>query len=90
MNKKEFIRKLSLSCNMSQLKCEQILSSCYKIICENLKVGEEVSFKGFGKFFVQRKKERVVKNIYTKNLTFINEKNVVRFKISNAFKSIVK
>lgn len=90
MNKKEFVKRVSNSCNISQSKCEEILNCCYKVICNSLKVGESVVFKGFGKFFVKRKKERVVKNIYTKNLTFINQKNVVSFKISNAFKSIVK
>ena len=90
MNKKEFIKSVSSLCDISQSKCEHILNTCFKVICENLKVNENIAFKGFGKFFIKRKKERVVKNIYTKNLTLINEKNIVSFKMSNAFKNIVK
>ena len=90
MNKRNFIKRVSLLCDLSQKKCEQILDKCYKLICESLCTGEGVNFKGFGKFYVKTTKERVVKNVFTKNLSFIRQKNVVSFKISSTFKNIVK
>ena len=90
MHKREFIKNISSACNLSQKKCEQVLNVCFKLICESLCVGESINFKGFGKFFVKTTKERVVKNVFTKNLTFIRQKNIVSFKISSTLKNIVK
>lgn len=90
MNKKDFVNKLSLICNLSQKKCKDIIDSAYKLICESLKVGEELNFNGFGLFYIKRTKERVVKSVYTKNLTFVLPKNIVCFKMSSTLKNIVK
>ena len=90
MNKKDFIKRLSIDCNLEQKKCERILNNCYKIICESLRTGETLFFKGFGKFFIKTTKERVVKNVFTKQLTFTQQKNIVSFKIFSTFKNIVK
>lgn len=90
MNKDEFIKRVSECSNLSKKKCEQVLNNCYKLICKSLCIGESLNFKGFGKFYIKTTKERVVKNVFTKELTLVRQKNIVNFKISSAFKNIVK
>ena len=90
MNKNEFIKKLSYICNLSNKQCYLILNNAYKLLCDSLKIGETITFKGFGKFYIKTTKERVVKNVFTKSLSFLGQKNVVSFKISSTLKNIVK
>lgn len=90
MNKTQFIKILSQSCGLSQTKCDEILSSAYFLICKNLREGESVSFKGFGKFFVKTKKERFIKNFNSSNLQLIGCRNVPSFKIGKSFKQQIK
>ena len=90
MNKKEFVKEIATLSNISQTKCEQILNNCYKLIHDSLIVGESINIKGFGKFFVKTKKERIVKNIQTKEFSMLEQKKVVCFKISSTLKYIVK
>ncbi|MBQ3048190.1 MAG: HU family DNA-binding protein [Clostridia bacterium] len=90
MTKNEFVKQLSFICNMSFKDCIRVVDNAYFLLCDCLKVGEVVKFKGFGKFYIKRKQDRVVKSIYTKNLLLVSSKNQVCFKMSSLFKNIVK
>ena len=90
MNKSQFIKILSQCCGLTQAKCSEVLIETYKLICENLKQGESVVFKGFGKFFVKTKRERFVKNVNTNNLHLIGCRNVPCFKIGKQFKQEIR
>lgn len=89
MNKTEFIKNLSLICDLSQSKCQEIMQEAYNLICQNLKEGKQVSFKGFGKFYVKTKKERFVKNFNSNNMHLIGCRHVPTFKMGKSFKKVI-
>lgn len=89
MNKTEFVKELSQNCSLSQNKCQEVLSEAYKLICQNLKEGRQVNFKGFGKFFVRTKKERFVKSFNSNNMQLIGCRHVPTFKMGKSFKKVI-
>lgn len=88
MNKKEFVKVLSLRSNLSEVKCKSLLNEIKSIIFENLRTGEDVRFAGFGRFFVKYKKERLC--YFKKQTKLLPAKNVAKFTLSNCFKNIVR
>ena len=88
MNKLEFIKQLSEISGVKETDCKRFLKISYFLICDLLLKGEEISFKGFGKFFVKTRKERFVKS---KNKSYlVPTKHIVTFKIGKSFKEIIK
>ena len=90
MNKSEFVKSLSHSCNLSIDKCCEVLSKSYKLICQKLREGECVVFKGFGKFYVKEKKERFIKSFKSNDMQLLGCRNIPAFKIGKSFKSQIK
>ena len=88
MNKKEFLDYLSLKTNLSKTKCDFVLSQIRAIIFENLKVGEQIKFNGFGKFFVKYQKEKLCK--CSEGLKLLPAKNIAKFVASKGLKNIVR
>lgn len=90
MNKSQFIKVLSQNCGLSQNKCNEVMSTAYYLICKNLREGDYVSFKGFGKFYVKTKKERFIKSFNSDHLQIIGCRNVPSFKMGKSFKQEIK
>ena len=89
MNKNEFVNKLSLVSNVSKAKCNEILDNIYSIICESLKRNEEVNFKGFCKFYVKQRNERIISG-FLKEKKLISNKNEPKVRLSKNFKNIIR
>ena len=87
MNKTQFIKKLSESCNIDKNLCDFVLNSAYLLLCDNLKKGETLNIKGFGKFYVKFRKERLLKR--GNQTLLIGTKNVPVFKMGKSFKNII-
>ena len=87
MNKTQFIKKLSESCSVDKNLCGFILNNAYYLLCDNLKKGETLNLKGFGKFYVKFRKERFLK-VGNKTI-LIGTKNIPVFKMGKSFKNII-
>lgn len=87
MNKNELINNLSNITGHSKQTCKDVLNNFYFLICDSLKKGEEVCFKGLGKFYVKSKSERIIKNNLGTYL--MSPKKIVTFKIGKTFKNII-
>ncbi|MBQ9793167.1 MAG: HU family DNA-binding protein [Clostridia bacterium] len=87
MNKNEFLNNLSFITGHSKQTCKDIIDSFYYLICDSLKKGEEVCFKGLGKFYVKSKNERIIKN--NLGVYLVGPKKIVSFKIGKTFKNII-
>ena len=90
MNKGDFINKLSEQSNLPKSYCSRVLNACYSVLIDSLKKGEELNLKGFGRFFVKTRRERLVKNPLTGNKILIEQKNIPRFKLSTKFKDVIR
>lgn len=90
MNKIEFLKEVSFKSNASLKDCKKIFSNAYYIICDCLKKGEIVNFYGFGKFYVKRRSERLIKsNMFLEN-KLLPPKYLPAFKIGKCFKEIIR
>jgi len=90
MNKSEFISVLSSKSNISKNECERLLKNAYEIICKSLKQNEDVVFKGFGRFYVKKRNERLIYGGFSKEKKLVPIRNVPCFKIGSEFKNIIK
>ena len=63
MNKNELINNLSNVTGYSKQTCKDVLNNFYFLICDSLKKGEEVCFKGLGKFYVKCRFEHSLNNV---------------------------
>jgi len=90
MNKSDFLKQLSLNCNLPEKICRQVLSNSYLLLCDCLNKGEEVNFYGFGKFYVKTRQERFYKQIGVNTLALLPPQNVPVFKTGRVFKQIIK
>ena len=68
---------------------ENLLSDVFSLIVENLKSEEKIKISKFGTFTLRQKKSRIGRNPKTKIKKIITSRNVVLFKPSIEFKSLV-
>ena len=68
---------------------ENLLSDVFSLIVENLKSEEKIKISKFGTFTLRQKKSRIGRNPKTKVKKIITSRNVVLFKPSIEFKSLV-
>ena len=87
MNKDKFLNYLSLISGQKKQTCKQIVDSLYFLICDSLKKGEVISFRGVGKFYVKSKAERIIKKNTGKYL--LPPQKIVCFKVGKTFKNII-
>ena len=78
MNKTDFLKLLSNQTQESSQVCQKILTHTRKLINEVCFKGEEVQFRGFGKFFLKERPPRRTFNpqtgryYYSKNKIFVD------------------
>lgn len=90
MNKLEFLKEVSFKSNVCLKDCKNIFINSYNIICDCLKKGETVNFYGFGKFYVKRIGERLIKNNKFLKNKLLPPKYLPAFKIGKCFKEIIR
>ena len=90
MNKSEFIKKVSKKTGFSQCQVSKILKTSFEELCQTLNQDEEVSFRGFGKFFVKTSKERLCYNNFANKNILILARSMPSFKIFKNFREVIK
>jgi integration host factor subunit alpha len=73
----------------SRNKCIYIIETLIEIMKKNMENGEDVLISGFGKFYVNEKKERRGRNPATGGNMILPARKVVTFKCSNKLKDEV-
>ena len=68
---------------------ENLLGDIFSLIIKNLKTDKKIKISRFGTFTLRQKKSRVGRNPKTKVKKIITSRNVVLFKPSIEFKSLV-
>ena len=87
MNKNEIIKNVAKQSKLSQKDCVLFLKALKEVMTNALTRGEEVSFSGFGRFFVKHYEKRNSFNPQTRKITKLDERILPVFKVSSVFKS---
>lgn len=89
MNKLNFLKEVSIKSDLPFNTCKSVFDSIYCVLCESLNKGHIINFKGFGKFFVKRKSERVIQ-VFGNQKSLVESKNIPVFKMGKSFKKIIR
>ena len=89
LTKKDLINSIYMQIGFSKNISENLLSDVFSLIIENLKSDEKIKISKFGTFTLRQKKSRIGRNPKTKVKKIITSRNVVLFKPSIEFKSLV-
>tara|TARA_B100001175_G_scaffold150551_1_gene127607 strand:+ start:659 stop:958 length:300 start_codon:yes stop_codon:yes gene_type:complete len=89
LTKKDLINSIYMQIGFSKNISENLLSDVFSLIVENLKSEEKIKISKFGTFTLRQKKSRIGRNPKTKVKKIITSRNVVLFKPSIEFKSLV-
>ena len=90
MDKKELTEIISKKTGISKRDAEESLTVVLEEITKQLSNGGEVVFTGFGKFVVNKRKERMGVNPQTKEKIKIPATKVPKFKPGKILKEAVK
>ena len=85
MNKLNIINDLAKEKNLTINDSEKIVSVIIEEISKSLVVGGRAEFRGFGVFFIKKRKKRIARNPKTGDLIDIQSKRLPKFKIAKAF-----
>ena len=80
ISQSEIVRQISEKTNLTQKETDSFINDFFEVIKENLATGNDVSFVGFGAFFVNNRPAREGRNPKTGEKIQIEAKNVVKFK----------
>ena len=89
LTKKDLINSIYMQIGFSKNISENLLEDIFSLIIENLKSDKKIKISRFGTFTLRQKKSRVGRNPKTKVKKVITSRNVVLFKPSIEFKSLV-
>ena len=89
LTKKDLINSIYMQIGFSKNISENLLSDVFSLIVENLKSESKIKISKFGTFTLRQKKSRIGRNPKTKVKKIITSRNVVLFKPSIEFKSLV-
>ncbi len=85
MIKKDIIKSISLNTGVHGEKTSVVIESFCKTVIDALKEGERIDIRGFGSFYLKKRKAKVARNINTNTALFLEEKMVPVFKPSKNF-----
>lgn len=86
ITKEKLAEELKNQLGLSHLVCEEIINNFFEEIVEVTKKDSKLTFKNFGKFFVNHKKARPGLNIKTGEVVEVPERTVLRFTASRTLK----
>ncbi|MCK9162917.1 MAG: HU family DNA-binding protein [Bacteroidales bacterium] len=90
MTKKDFIHLMSAKADLNLKQTGAAYEAFLNVMEEKLKLGEKVSFIGFGSFSVIDKPARTARNPRTGKAIKVAAKKVVKFKPGSGLKDIKK
>ena len=90
MNKKELVKEIAESVDMSQKVVNEMVTTTIKVITEALAKGEKVALTGFGTFEVRERAARNGINPQTMEKMSIPASKAPAFKAGKTFKDAVR
>ena len=89
LTKKDLINSIYMQIGFSKNISENLLEDLLFTIVENLKNERKLKLSKFGTFLIRSKKKRIGRNPKTKEIKTISDRDVVLFKPSKEFKTLV-
>tara|TARA_Y100001958_G_C21065406_1_gene426824 strand:- start:377 stop:679 length:303 start_codon:yes stop_codon:yes gene_type:complete len=86
LGKKEISKNINSTIGLSSNNIKKISDEIIQIVTDILINQKKINIKNFGSFKIDHKKERLGRNPKTKEEFIINERNVIKFKLSNYLK----
>lgn len=91
MSKMYLVTKVAKAAGITEIKAKEAVQAVFDSIKDSLvKSDKPVTIRQFGKFFIQRKKERTGRNPRTGEPVQISARRVARFKAGSTLKRVVK
>ncbi len=87
ITKADLVDKVYSRLGFSKKECYDHVEVIFDVLKETITRGENIKISGFGKFSVQRKKERMGRNPQTGNRMKISQRKVLTFKPSQVIKN---
>ena len=89
LTKKDLINSIYMQIGFSKNISENLLEDLLFTIIEGLKNEKKLKLSKFGTFLIRAKKKRIGRNPKTKEIKTISGRDVVLFKASKEFKTLV-
>lgn len=90
MNKAEVIAKVATRTGVHRSDVQAVVESTLEVIQQALVGGDEVHFKGFGRFFNKKRSQKIARNIAKNTAITIKAHYVPTLKISKEFINKIK
>ena len=89
LTKKDLVNTIYMQVGFSKNITENLIEDFFSSIIENLNKNKKVKISNFGTFILREKKDRIGRNPKTKEKKIISKRNVVLFKPSKDFKTLI-
>jgi len=89
MIKKDIIRMITDSSDLSEEVIREVLDSFFFVIKSALSVGEELELRGFASFRIRKRKRRLGKNPKTGESVPIPPKKIVKVVLGRELKNLI-
>ena len=89
ITKADLVEKVYSKIGFSKKECYDLVEIIFKILKESLISGKSVKISSFGKFSINKKKERMGRNPQTGRRMKISKRKVLTFKPSQVIKNIL-
>ena len=89
LTKKDLVNHVYMHLGFSKQVSENLIEDFLSTIASNIKADKKLKLSKFGTFAIRQKKSRIGRNPKTKERKVISSRNVVLFKPSKDFKSLV-
>jgi integration host factor subunit alpha len=87
LTKKDMVDAIQNELGLPGKRCFEIVETLLEILKRTMEDGESVLIRGFGKFYVNEKKERRGRNPATGDVMMLEPRRVVRFKCSQKLRN---
>ena len=89
LTKKDLVNVVYMQIGFSKKITENLIEEFFSLIVDNLRKEKIVKISNFGTFSLRSKNQRMGRNPKTKEKKIISKRNVVLFKPSKEFRSLI-
>ena len=89
LTKKDLVNVVYMQIGFSKKITENLIDEFFSLIVDNLRKEKIVKISNFGTFSLRSKNQRMGRNPKTKEKKIISKRNVVLFKPSKEFRSLI-
>jgi integration host factor subunit alpha len=90
ITKADIVERVYDRIGFSKKEAAELVEMVFETIKAELKKGEDVKISGFGKFEVNKKKDRIGRNPRTGEQMIISARRVISFKVSQVLREVMK